>query len=291
MFKRRQKLSNQPRNYQAAPRRKQQVFSYSSSRQRPDPNQSQSNDKKGANIIARVQYGLAGLLILLGIGYVLSLDANAQIKIEGSRGFPRQDYEYEQTVHNALNSSILNRTKLTIDKQGLEQEVKSTYPEIRLVEVKTSLLRHKPTIIVQLSEPTAKLVTSSEEFVLDEQGRALFNAKEEATSFNDDELIPIHDNSGHEIEIGKPAVTSQQISYIREVIGQFKDKNVPIKTMFLEIGGLELHVKLSDAKYLVKFNFLEDPRQSSGAYIAFREQNLPANQYVDVRIPDHIYVK
>jgi hypothetical protein len=291
MFKKRQKLSKQPRNYQAIPRQKQPIFSYSSSRKRQNSSQPEEDKKNDLSFIARIQYGLAGLLLLLGIGYVLSLDANAQIKIEGSTSFPRQDSEYEQSVSEALSRNFLNRTKVTIDKQKLEQEVKNIYPEIRLIEVKTSLLRHKPVIVVQLSEPTAKLVTPSEEFVLDEQGRALFNAREETTSFNVNELIPIHDNSGHDVEIGKPAVTSQQISYIREVIGQFKHKDIPIKTMALEVGGLELHVKLADANYFVKFNFLADPKQSSGAFIALREQNLPVNQYVDVRIPDHVYIK
>lgn len=296
--KKRKKLSSEPRQYQAIERPKQPVFSYSSTRKPPQAPYDRGSDNKGKPTVAgglswleKLQYGAGVILLIAGIFYLTSLDSNAQIKIEGSRSFPRDNAEYEHTVQEALKSSVFNRSKLTLNSKGLEEKVKTAYPEIRLVEVKTSLLRHRPVILVQLAEPTARLVTPSSVYVLDEEGRALFDANQQTAAFNVDQLIPINDNSGHQIDIGKPAVTELQIAYVREVIGQFKDKNILIENMKLEGGGLELHVTLKDANHFIKFSFLADARTSIGAYIALREKNVPVSQYVDVRIPDRAYVK
>lgn len=296
--KKRKKLPNEPRNYQATERPKQPVFSYSSTRKQPQTPYDRGSDKKNKvavpgrlSTLEKIQYGFGAVLLLAGIFYLTSLDSNAQIKVEGARSFPRDNAEYEHTVQDALKSSVLNRNKLTLNSKALEEKVKSAYPEIRLVEVKTSLLRHRPVIVVQLAEPTVRLVTPSSVYVLDEEGRALFDASRQTAAFNVDQLTPINDNSGHQIDIGKPAVTELQIAYVREVIGQFKSKNIPIEKMKLEGGGLELHVTLKDVNHFIKFSFLADARTSSGAYIALREKNVPISQYVDVRIPDRAYVK
>lgn len=289
--------AQQPRQYEKKTPSRQQLFSYRSSRSRTEKHfdrsdQDSFNDEnKKTSLMARIQYISLGIVMLLAIGYMLSLDTNAQVVVEGPQTFPREDEEYKQFINGELKSSPLNRTKLTLNDAELSEKVKLQFPEVRVVEVDTGLLRHRPKISIYLTQPTVRLVTPSAVYVLDEEGYVLFNADRNKTSFDIKSLTPISDNSGQPIEIGQPAVTTEQIAYVREVIGQFKHKDLPIEEMRLEGGGLELHVELKDTNYFIKFSFLADARQSSGAYMAIREQGIPVNQYVDVRIPDRAYVR
>lgn len=294
--KKKSKLSRQPRSYNPSSHTRQQVFSYRSSRTSTERPFDRGSKKSGptrarVSLAARLQYGFAAVLLLLGVGYVLSLSTEAQVKVDGPQTFPREHSEYTNSITTQLKGSPLNKTKITLRSESIAENIKREFPEVKFVSIETSLLRHRPKVTLQLAEPTARLVTPSSIYVLDEEGYALFDAKVQQASFDVGSLTPIHDNSGQQIEIGKPAVTSDQIIYIREVIGQLKGKRVGIKEMRLESGGLELHVELADTNYFVKFSFLADARQSSGAYLAIRDQNITANQYVDVRIPDRAYIK
>lgn len=299
MFRRKRNKSQQPRHYQQNPSNKQPVFSYSSSRKGVDraynraENQDDMKSSKltKASLLTRLQYAFVILIILGGLIYSLGLDSSAQIKVDGIQTFPRESYEYEVAVQKELNSSWLNGNKITLDREKLAQNIRRQFPEIQYVEVKTTPLRHKPVVTIQLAQPTARLITPGGSYVLDGEGRALFNANDHSAGFDISKLIPITDNSGHEVEIDKPAVTEEQINYIREVLGQFEKKSIPIKEMALASGGVELQVRPKDRNYVIKFSFYSDARQSSGAYFALRDDNIQGNQYIDLRIPDRAYIK
>jgi hypothetical protein len=297
LFAKKKKLSNQPRQYHRNPRQKQAVFSYSSSRR--ESVNSHKNSRSATpqkhlskvSLLAKLQMIIFGAVLLVGATYLVSLDREANVRVEGEQSFIRDNSEYINAVNTELNKSWQNKSKLTIKSQSISQSIKSQFPEVRSVSIRTSLFRHKPSVKLQLTKPTARLVKPDATYVLDSEGNALFDAGKTKASFNTNDLIPITDNSTYSIQIGKPAVTEDQISYIKEIIRQFQDKNIPIKEMSLEAGGLELHVKLKDKAYFVKFSFLSDARQSSGAYITIRKNNVPANQYIDVRLPERVYVK
>jgi hypothetical protein len=284
LFAKKKKLSNQPRQYHRNPRQKQAVFSYSSSRR--ESVNSHKNSRSATpqkhlskvSLLAKLQMIIFGAVLLVGATYLVSLDREANVRVEGEQSFIRDNSEYINAVNTELNKSWQNKSKLTIKSQSISQSIKSQFPEVRSVSIRTSLFRHKPSVKLQLTKPTARLVKPDATYVLDSEGNALFDAGKTKASFNTNDLIPITDNSTYSI-------------HIKEIIRQFQDKNIPIKEMSLEAGGLELHVKLKDKAYFVKFSFLSDARQSSGAYITIRKNNVPANQYIDVRLPERVYVK
>jgi len=275
------------------------VFSYRSSRKGAGRayNRGENAEEKDepklskSSLVTRLQYGVLIIIVLAGLVYSVSLSNSAQIKVTGEQTFPRETSEYENAVIKELNASWLNGNKITLDREKLASNIREKFPEVQYVEVKTTPLKHEPIITIQLAQPTARLITPSGSYVLDGEGRALFDANHEAVDFDVSKLIPIHDNSGHEVEIGKPALTEEQIQYVREVMGQFEKKNIPIKEMALASGGVELQVRPKDRNYVIKFSFYSDARQSSGAYIALRDANIGANQYIDLRIPDRAYIK
>lgn len=299
IFKRKNK-QQRPRQYQERTSQKQQVFSYRSSRKGVERTFDRGKDSvesgkpsrfRSSSLVSKMQLAGVVIIVVAGLAYSVSLNTSPQIRIEGEQSFPREPSAYQDAITEELNSNPLNRNKLTLNTQAITDSLQDQFPEIQYVEVKTTPLRRKPIVNIQLAQPTARLVTPTGSFVLDGEGRALFDADKKAAELDLSSLIPISDNSGHQIEVGKPAVTQQQIAYIREVIGQFEKKSIPIKEMALGSGGVELQVKPADKNYFIKFSFYSDPRQSSGSYIAVREKGINANQYVDVRIPDKVFVK
>jgi hypothetical protein len=140
------------------------------------------------------------------------------------------------------------------------------------------------------------LVTSDKSYILDREGRALFSENQINDKFDTSSLVSINDASGHPVVLGKPVLTEQQINYIKEIINQSKANNIPAQIFNLGVGGSAVDVKFKDASYVVKFSFYEDPKQSSGAYFAIREdidnkKVTRPEKYIDLRIPDRAYLK
>lgn len=296
MLKRNKKQTPRARNYSPPGNDRQRVYSYSSAR-KTQANQQQKNNNQSNNanlpkfsVLEKFQYALVAILVFAGVGYVFTLDTNAQIRIEGAENFPREKAAYEAAIQQEIGSSMFNRSKLTLNDQKIEESILKNFPEVRSVEVKTSLLRHRPMVEAVIARPVAKLVTPSETYILDRDGVALY-AEGQATGVNTKNLISVNDTSGYEIEYGKPALTSRQIGYINEFLGQMKAKKIPVSEMSIEGGGVELHVRFKDKKHFLKLSFFSSARQSSGAYLAVLDKNIPISNYVDLRIPDRAYIK
>lgn len=298
----RRKKHQQSRQYEQRDRQKQPIFSYRSSRKGVDRtlDRGQQSEVREAGlstqttktkVISRLQVAFFAALLALGVFYSASLTSEPEINVEGKQSFPREENAYLNVIKEQLSNNLFNKNKLTLNRAEIITVLREKFPEIQYVEVKTSPLRPEPVVNIQLAQPTVRLVTPKGSYVLDGEGRALFDANQKSSELDLSSLIPLHDNSGHNIEIGKPAVTTEQIAYIREVMGQFEAKSIGIKEMTLASGGVELQVRPDDVNYFIKFSFYSDPRQSSGAYIALREDGIAARQYIDVRIPDRGFVK
>lgn len=241
-----------------------------------------------------INYFIAAIL-LGGVIYMSLLNPDAQVKVSGQKVYPRDKSSYEQDIDGRLKGSIFYRSKLTFDADKLTNDIKNDFPEINDVDISISPFRHRPTVEVDLAKPSAKLVTPTKVYILDEEGRALFEQEDASADLNVGSLLTINDNSGQEIALGKPALTEYQISYIREVIGQTEAKGMIPESFTLSGGGTALNVRFKDLNYYVKFSFYSDPRQSSGAFLALYDQlkrdgTFPS-RYIDLRIPEKAFVK
>lgn len=281
--------------------KKPQIFSYSSARNSNEQtlnrgesspaNEQNSTVKKLSKAVNIFFFGL----ILLSAVYLSMLQPNAQIKINGDKVYPREKTSYETGVNARLKGSIFNQNKLTISNDKISAEIKQQFPEVNNAEVKIPFFRHRPIVEVTLAKPIAQLVTSDKTYILDEEGRALFEREFASPDFDTSSLLTINDNSGHQIQLGKPALTENQIIYIREVIGQTSAKGLNAHSFTLSQGGTAMDVRFEGYDYFVKFSFFADARQSSGAFIAVQDQlkktGASPGQYIDLRVPSKAYVK
>lgn len=284
---------------------KPRIFSYTSSRnakQRPlnrgeDPIHVSKNNNTASfpKKIQRTLNYIIGAVVLYGLFYLSVLHTDAQVKISGEKVYPRDKSSYEQEIDKQLKSSIFYRDKITFSSDNLSKSIREQFPEVNDIKIIIPLLRHRPIIEISLAKPTAKLVTAQKTYILDEEGRALFEEKYASAQLNTDTLLTINDNSDNEIKLGKPALTERQIAYIREVIGQTSAKGFKPRAFALSGGGTAVDVRFEGLDYFVKFSFEADPKQSSGAFVAvskhFKQSGGHPQQYIDLRIPEKAFIR
>ncbi len=280
--------------------KKQPVFSYRSARSstsRPS-NRGETPQKQPAALLYRLRHVptyLSIAALTIGLMYSLSLNSHVQLVVFGEQSYLRPRGSYQQAIDKRFADSITNRSKLTINTANLSREIQRQFPELETVNIGLPLLRHRPVVEVRLSQPALQLVTPKASYILDANGRVLFDKKSGAPSFDFGRLPRVSDDSDHTIRLGSPALTSQQVAYVYALSAQVSAKNLVIESLQLVSGGEELHMRLKGLNYLVKFSFRSDARQSSGAFLATKERlesdRAGTGEYIDVRIPERVYVK
>lgn len=299
---RRKKTQNRRRELTIQEAGRPKVFSYASARsqqQRPtrDENNKRDVDRKtqGKSRLSKAVNICIALFIVVSIGYLFVLHPEATIKVSGQEAYPRNKNSYQESINQLLKSSIFYRSKPTFNSEKLTADIISQFPEVNEVQIDLPFIRHEPVIEVKLSQPAAKLVTTDKTYILDEEGRALFEERFAASSLNTKELLSINDSSGHPVKLGKPALTEQQINFIREVIGQTSQKGLKVQSFSLSAAGTAVDARFEGVNYFIKFSFFADARRSSGAFIAIKKQldtsSTKPSEYIDLRIPDKAFVK
>lgn len=293
------KRRNGGRNSQPAGGRPK-VYSYSSLRSAQDRPLNRGEEKPSSQAgesrkVSRIINILILLFILGSAAYLSVLEPNAQVKISGEKIYPREKSSYEAKVNEFMGQSVLNRNKLTFNEAKLAARIKQEFPEVNTIKVGAPLMRHRPVVEVTLAKPAARLVTKDKIYILDSEGRALFEESQASAALDTDGLMTINDASGHDISLGRPALTQAQIGFINEVIGQTSAKGLKPQSFALSEGGTAVDVRFEDIGYFVKFSFYSEPRQSSGAFLALYEQISASGpvpqQYVDLRIPDKAFIR
>lgn len=280
---------------------KNRTFSYRSARRGSGPSGADNSSLNGQNDVqpgGKISKAINVIILLAvfsSLAYLSYIDTNPVIKLE-QEAIPRNETDYYDAVKQEIATSVAYKNKLTFSSDKFNEKIKAEFPEIDSIIVEIPVFRHRPTVNISVSEPSARLVTNDKNYILDEEGRALFSEDRINDKFDTSGLVSINDASGHPVTLGEPVLTQQQILYIREVISQSNANNIPAKTFNLEFGGSAVDVKYADSDYIVKFSFYEDPKQSSGAFFAIREEvnngNAPTPQeYIDLRIPDRAYIK
>lgn len=235
------------------------------------------------------------LLILASALYLASLSTAAQITVDGSQELLRDRSAIQPKANQVLSSSLLNRSKFTFQGDKVEAELRQAFPEFAEVDVSTPLFRHRPHVVITLARPAALLSTGTHIYLIDDQGRALFDTTRNKPSFDTSDLPLLQDQSTLNIEVGKTALSRTQVAYVQEVRAQTEQKGLKIESMLMVSGGGELNVRFGGLPYYAKFNFFEDARKSTGTFLATKEKldadKSKPTEYIDVRIPERAYVK
>jgi hypothetical protein len=291
-----------------------QVFSYYSSRriqeqQKPSksPFQRQKiqNDTAdstpraaGLNVSARQAPAIAAIVVIgICVLYTTTLNATPKVRVRMLNGDQTIVYrpmeEYQRTATEALGASIANKSKLTLQRDSIADAIQDGLPEVRTVRLATPLLSRNLVISLQTDDAGVGLRTPTGAYLLDSSGTVISELGNAPAA---DGLPIINDDTGAEAEVGRPALTALDVSFISQLHHQLTAQKLPKATMTLPAGiANELHVRFEGQPYYVKYALSGDVRLQTGTYLATKAdldgKGKPPSEYIDVRVEGRAYVK
>lgn len=305
MFRKKQ-TNNQPsRNV-----RQQQtanVFSYHASRSPGSGQQSRRMEtevagrrKKKMSVKKLVSYApslIAGLILATCLVYISTLNDTPRLQVVGDQsdtGLVSGVESYKDGVSEVFNESTFNRSKLLIDTDEIARKLAEKYPELGEVAVILPLVGRRPVVQVRPAEPALVLSTLEGGLVVDENGRIIARAQDVESSMRD-KLPVLRDDSGLSLDRGSYALHPEAVELIRTVSAHLKQNGYRVQTMTLPAVANEMHLRLQDKPYYVKFDLRGDGRVQAGTLIATKEKleadKVTPREYVDVRVSGKAYYK
>ncbi len=254
-------------------------------------------------VTGRWQHALqrAGTILLVGVvlvSFIYSILINPKVRLldipTSSSGAVRPVTDYETALNNALKSSVFNYTKLTIRPGDIERDIKKKFPEVTDVDIALPLLGQHPAVSLTFAKPTLQMTIREGTFIIGNDGRVLMPAAEVAATAKLD-LAIVRDESDLPATLGANILSSDETAFLDEVRHQLKEKGITVQSMVLPAIPKELHVRLSEHPYLVKFYIDGKPGRQVGALLAVKRQlegqgKVPA-EYIDVRVEERVFVK
>jgi cell division septal protein FtsQ len=281
------------------------AFSYRSSRSDSATSTGRKRQRQAlrlAGITARnfwvQRFGLLILVVTVTVCAInvvtLSSKANVMPLTTGGKSTLLQNETvYEAAASRLLATSVWNQNKLTIDTQRLSDAMLKQFPELASVTVTMPLLAHRPIFYVQPATPALILTNTTGAYVLDGSGKTLKKAVSVA-ALNQPSLPTITDQSSLEVQVGRQALSSNNVAFMQEVITQLAAKRIGVAALTLPPAANQLDVQIAGQPYYVKFNLQgSSARQQAGTYIAMvnhlGQQKITPGKYVDVRVDGRAY--
>lgn len=279
-------------------RQKQSSFQYSSNRSQSDRTARERGKEDQAKTglstyLRKTGFILSGVIFVILAAYASVLNADPKIVIANK--VPPLRGSYQKDAAEIAGKSFSSRSKLTLNRQKLTDELHAKYPEMAVIDVTTPIFARRAVIKVVLATPAVVLNSGQDSYLLDSHGVALFDAATGDTTVKKDSLLQISDQTETPVQPGKPALTSSQVAFVTELKQQSEAKKLPVSSFTLTAGGGELNVKHGGLSYLVKYSLYEDARKSFGTFVAAKEyadkSKLKPAEYIDVRIPERAYIR
>jgi hypothetical protein len=239
---------------------------------------------------------LAGIVLAFCLIYCSTLSTKPQVQAVGvgATGLARGIDSYEADLFYLFDKSILNRSKLLIDTEAIAREIQAEFPQLGAVAVVVPLVGRRPVVRVRPATPALMLGTLEGVMVVDENGRIMAEARDLESSVKD-KLPTVQDESGLSLEKGKYAFPRETVAFIQEVTAQLDAQRLSVQAMTLPPIPNELHIRLENTPYYVKFDMRGKGRVQAGTLVATKKKldggKQTPREYIDVRIPGKAYYK
>jgi hypothetical protein len=258
--------------------------------------------KKDINRISFGRYWLAkgGLLILIvavaaSLINVFTLSSSAHViplSDSTDKAYLQPTSVYEAAADKVLKKSVWNRSKITVDANGISQSLLKQFPELASVSVTIPLMAHRPLVYIEPTQPSFILAAANGSFVLDSNGKVL-SSLNQSNSLNLG-LPTITDESNFQPKLKQQALSTADVKFTQIVIAELAAKNYVVSSLVLPAASSELDVHLTGQPYYIKYNLENnDPAQQAGTFLAtinnLKKQNITPSQYVDVRVDGRAY--
>lgn len=276
------------------------VFSYYSSRSGVDSQRARyepaPSEGHGLGRFKHVPTALATVVIVGSLLYASVLDTMPRIMVvasENGKPLQRPNAVYEDYVAKQLAGSLLNRSKLTINTEPIAVSLSRQFPEVANAVITIPLIGHRPIVHVAVSSPAFILATSNGAYYISSSGVPLVRVADVVHQV--DGIATVTDETGLTVTLGQQILPADTVSFISEIIGQFKATNTPFGQIVLPLEANELQARLPNLPYVVRFNTLEEARTQFGTFAAVKQRlegsGESPKEYIDVRVVERAYYK
>ena len=235
-------------------------------------------------------FWLALIASLILIVQLTVVDGHSKVVLLASDGTKSTEgmATYENTVNQLLATSLLNRSKITVDAHGIADQLRKKHPEVESAVITLPLVGGKPTVYITMSEPVFTLQQGSARYILSASGYIT------GISSDDSGLPLVQDETSEVVTVGTQLLPRSSVQFMKTIAYQFEQADIKVSALILPAKkAYEVDARLDGKPYLVRFNLQEDAMQQSGAARATIEQlgtTVPSS-YLDVRVPERVYYK
>jgi len=240
-------------------------------------------------------YYLSIIVMIFCVGYAMTLTNTPSVKVinqddDRLAQLNIDPQQYRSIIQEKLKNSPMNLTKLTIDTDKVEDELKSVITEATEIAISLPIVSRTPVVYIRIAEPVATLSAQGKVFLIDEKGRAVKTVEDSVLDY-----LKITDTSGLLINEGSQALPTKQLQFMQNVDKQLRRQKIIPTEYTYSNNANEVLVKIKGRKYYAKFNLVGDSRLQSGALIAairdLDKKNIKPSTYIDVRVEERAYYK
>lgn len=231
------------------------------------------------------------LMIIFAGGFIYSLIIQPMPIVSVSDTAYHGAETYRSAAEGMLKN-LRNRTKLTLDKKGIIDNLQREFPEIDSVKLHLPLVSQKLKVSLTVAAPSFFLTSGNEKLVLASNGVVVSAASQLPAIAG---LPTLVDQSGISASPGKRVIGSQSIAFINSLLAQCKHAGFKVSSVTLPQNPMAIELRAEGSAYYVKFDLGGDPIVQAGQYLAAKhkfdsEGGQPA-EYLDVRVAGKIYYK
>ena len=164
------------------------------------------------------------------------------------------------------------------------------------MSVRIPLVGRRVVVAISFTQPVLLMHASSHSYVINGDGIVMA----EASTVDESKLAAlqvVQEDVPVKLTVGKPALTKENVVFIQSVISELTYAHASVDTVTLPLGASELNVRLKGRPYVIKFAAGDTgggAKQQVGAYLAVAhnlEGQQAPSEYIDVRLPERVFVK
>jgi len=263
---------------------------------RRDRQPDETRIRSGSLFWSRIITLLIGVSIIAILGDLLWLDNQPKLTIlNGSTNvLMKSKSTYEIAAQKIINSSLVNRNKVTINVSAITSGLEKEFPEIANATLTLPFTGHQIQIYLQPSNPQLLVDGGSGVFAVNNNGVAI--GQETAPTMILGNLgLPKVNDEDLSVKTGQQALSSGDVAFVEYVISELRVQHLNVTSLTLPPASRELDVVVSDQHYYIKFNLQNSAEEQVGSYITTQQylskNNITPAQYIDVRVPGRAYYK
>lgn len=296
MFKKKQDNRRTPSYQQSAP-----VFSYHSNRSGAESARGRYEEPAGrlSDSTGRFRHLPTTLAIIVIIGsllYTSVLDSNPRVMVAASssgKSLQRPTGVYQEYIQGQLQDSIWNKNKLTLNTQPIVTDLQKQFPEVANAIITVPFLGHRPVVRIAVSSPAFVLATQKGSYYVSNTGVPLVRVSDVQHQLAN--LPTVTDETGLPVSVGTQILPTDTVEFISTVLQQLEASQTPVESVILPLSANELHIRIKNQPYVVRFNTNGNGEIQAGTFLAVKKRlegsgDIP-KEYIDVRVDERAYYK